>query len=147
MSRPKSLPARSPSELLRSALARYSAAFARAADGHAKGVPTPTAHQFRLLSHLSRSVRCSQFDLTGRTDIDRSTLSEMLRRLERRGLVIVEDDPSDMRRSAVSLTAKGEAVCRHMQAYAVTAERELLRPLARADATRLVALLGRIADG
>lgn len=71
-----------------------------------------TADQFVILTALAEGGEATQKELARRTASDANTVSEMLRRLERRGLVLRERDETDGRARRVSLTATGRKVQR-----------------------------------
>jgi DNA-binding MarR family transcriptional regulator len=66
-----------------------------------------TADQFVLLTALAERDEVTQKELACRTASDANTMSEMLGRLERRGLIARERDADDGRARRVSLTASG----------------------------------------
>lgn len=79
-----------------------------------------------------------------------STLSGVLKRLERGRLVRRRPDPADARRSLLSLTAKGRLVDDEMQGTVEAAIRKLLRttPRARVRAAReVLAAIARVLEG
>jgi DNA-binding MarR family transcriptional regulator len=69
---------------------------------------------FRLVAQDNRSVN----ELSSLTGIEKSTLSRLLDRLEKRGLVKRGRDPEDGRSVIVSLTAKGRKLAqKHRPVY------------------------------
>jgi DNA-binding MarR family transcriptional regulator len=66
-----------------------------------------TADQFVLLTVLAEGDALTQKDLVRRSASDPNTLSEMLARLERRGLVVRERHATDGRARTVALTPEG----------------------------------------
>ena len=66
-----------------------------------------TADQFVILTALAEADGVTQKELARRTASDANTMSEMLGRLERRGLVARKRDAADGRARRVSLTASG----------------------------------------
>ncbi|MHB1557122.1 MAG: MarR family winged helix-turn-helix transcriptional regulator [Isosphaeraceae bacterium] len=71
-----------------------------------------TADQFVILTALAEGGDVTQKELARRTASDANTMSEMLRRLERRGLVTRKRDEADGRARRVSLAASGREVQR-----------------------------------
>lgn len=74
-----------------------------------------TFGESRVLSTISRSVRkghVSLADLSQKTMLAPSALSQMLRSLERRGFVEREPSPQDRRAVVVRLTADGKVLAR-----------------------------------
>lgn len=66
-----------------------------------------TLPQWRALAELARKGGVSQVVLAGAIDADPMTVSGILDRLEKRGLVRREPDPSDSRAKIVRLTDDG----------------------------------------
>ena len=71
------------------------------------GEDGPTPRQFAVLLSVHQNPGVSQTDLVRMTGIDRSTLTEILRRLGRRGLIRRERQAEDRRTNALHLTAEG----------------------------------------
>ena len=73
--------------------------------------------QYSVLVVLDRCGELSQRELGDEVDLDRSTIADLVARMERRGLVLRRPDPRDARRKTIRLTDRG------------LAERRRLRPL------------------
>ena len=67
-----------------------------------------TLRQFSLLAALDGNEGASQSDLVNATGIDRSTLADMVARMETSGLIKRAASKTDARAKSVSLTAKGK---------------------------------------
>ncbi|MEZ5998564.1 MAG: MarR family transcriptional regulator [Hyphomonas sp.] len=67
-----------------------------------------TLRQFSLLAALDGNDGVSQSDLVNATGIDRSTLADMVARMESGGLIKRASSKTDARAKSVSLTAKGK---------------------------------------
>lgn len=65
-------------------------------------------HILRCLDRVDSKV--NQQELANLTYKDKSSLSYLIKNMEKRGLVSREEDPSDKRNKLVVLTAKGEKV-------------------------------------
>lgn len=83
-----------------------------AADLHvaALGANGLTQRQFAVLAVLAAQDGVSQSDLVVRTGIDRSTLAEMVARMEAKGLTQRTKSVTDSRANSVTLTATGRAM-------------------------------------
>lgn len=77
-----------------------------------------SAVQYSILVVLDRVGEASQRELCDEVDLDRSTIADLVARMERRRLIVRGRDPEDGRRKTVRLTDHGRA------------ERARLRPLA-----------------
>jgi MarR family transcriptional regulator, lower aerobic nicotinate degradation pathway regulator len=106
-----------------------------------------TADQFVLLTVLAEGDGVMQKELTRCANSDPNTMSEMLGRLERRGLIVRERHAADGRALRVSLTEAGrEAQRRAMEG--TVALREALADLVHPDEVEtLLGHLCRIAEG
>lgn len=76
-----------------------------------------TSVQYAILAVLERRGQASQRELCEDVDLDRSTVADMLSRMQRKGLIERRRDPADARRNTVVLSEFG------------LAERIRLRPL------------------
>jgi DNA-binding MarR family transcriptional regulator len=75
-----------------------------------------------------------------------STVSKLLERMERQGLLVRETDTEDRRRIVVSLTAHGRTVAGPLIEAAREHERAVLAPFGTANARTLVSVLQRLID-
>jgi DNA-binding MarR family transcriptional regulator len=105
-----------------------------------------TLRQFSVLAALSGNEGISQSDLVTATGIDRSTLADMVARMESGGLIKRAASKLDARAKSVSTMAKGRKALAKAQASVEAADAALmgLLPKSRQDAllvglTRLVA--------
>ncbi len=92
----------SPSHLLRRSQQYVSEIFARG--GLSDNV---TLRQSVVLAAIAEGEGCSQTDLVRSTGVDRSTLAEMVSRMEKKGLISRRADKNDGRTKRVALTAAG----------------------------------------
>ncbi len=109
------------------------------------GEDQPTAMQFAALVTLWREGLLSQNLLGRQLAMDPATVKGVVARLMARGMVTRQRDGADARRLLVALTPVARAALPALveKARAVTAA--TLAPLSREEATRLVALLRRLA--
>lgn len=76
--------------------------------------------------------------------VDHSTVAKSLRRLEAAGLISREPSPSDRRAMVVSLTAKGRAIHKKVEAAWARLEATSIRALQTSDRKALIALMKRV---
>ncbi|MGW1678224.1 MarR family winged helix-turn-helix transcriptional regulator [Saccharopolyspora sp. NPDC002376] len=69
-----------------------------------------TGPQFAVLSAVRAYPGSDQSSLADAAALDTSTMADLCRRLERRGLIQRVESPRDARRKLLSLTEEGEAV-------------------------------------
>lgn len=94
-----------------------------------------TIPQYLVLSELSERDNRRLSDLSDATGIDRTTISDVLKRLENSGAVTVGKDPEDARAKLVSLTTEGRRLAKKLDRKA---ERIGLKVLPNENAVRQV---------
>jgi MarR family transcriptional regulator, temperature-dependent positive regulator of motility len=118
--------ARSPGHLLHRAQQRAEEVFA-ALLGH----DHVTLRQFAVLAAVEERAGRTQTDLVRITGIDRSTLADMMARMERKGLIAREKSADDKRAKSVKLTGKGRTRLAEAAPHAIAADAALLDALPR----------------
>jgi DNA-binding MarR family transcriptional regulator len=88
-----------------------------------------TARQFTVLHAISEKEGLSQTDLVRRTGIDRSTLADMIARLNKKGYVARQRTKDDARANSVKLTASGKKILSSHESKVIKAEQEALSML------------------
>lgn len=109
------------------------------------GEDGPTPRQFAVLLGVHQNPGISQTELVGLTGIDRSTLTEILRRLGRRGLVRRERQAEDRRTNALHLTARGRGAMETAIDAVERAQQRILAPVPAAERKAAMQLLERLA--
>lgn len=100
--------------------------------------------QYSVLVVLERLGELSQRELGDEVDLDRSTIADLVARMERHGLVQRRPDPRDGRRKTVGLTEHGRAERWRLQPLVARVEEELTGALpddARKELRRALRLL------
>lgn len=105
-----------------------------------------TIRQFALLEALSENNGSSQSQLVDATAIDRSTLADMVKRMEDNGLLRREKSSSDQRANTVFLTSKGENALDMARPAVESADAEMLGLLPKNRRTSFIAILSLIAE-
>lgn len=106
-----------------------------------------TLRQFSVLAALSGNEGVSQSDLVNATGIDRSTLADMVARMEGAGLIKRADSKTDARAKSVSLTAKGKKAYDKALPAVSKADEALFSTLAKAKQDALLqGLTGLVED-
>jgi len=88
-----------------------------------------TPRQFGALLTLHQRGALTLTELASRISVDLSTLSDMVRRMVRKGLIAKSDNGEDRRSALVSLTPAGEAALLGLVPGAAALQRALLAPL------------------
>ncbi|HVY85385.1 MAG TPA: MarR family transcriptional regulator [Caulobacterales bacterium] len=104
-----------------------------------------TLRQFVVLAAVQAEPGLSQSDLVRATSIDRSTLADMMHRMERRGLIIRSQAADDGRANSVRLAPAGVAALNASLTHAKAAEAAILDLLSGTKQKAFIATLHRIA--
>lgn len=116
--------ARSPGHLLHRAQQRAEEVFAALlGDDHV------TLRQFAVLAAVAEKAGRTQTDLVRVTGIDRSTLADMMARMEKKGLIAREKSADDKRAKSVRLTGKGRTRFAEAAPHAAAADAAVLEAL------------------
>jgi DNA-binding MarR family transcriptional regulator len=99
--------------------------------------------QIRVLAIL-RDRRVKMSELAGYLGLDKSTITGLVDRAEKRGLLLRAPNPVDGRAVDVRLTAAGRELAEHGAAQIARSLSPMTSTLTRADAHRLTALLERM---
>jgi len=124
--------------LLRLANQRHSLIFQH----HSLMELTPT--QFAALIRLNEEKLCSQNSLGRKISVDVATIKGVVERLKKKGLVALQPDPNDKRRTLISLKPKAKLLMDELFSVGNTISDETLRPLTAAERERLLQLLNKI---
>jgi DNA-binding MarR family transcriptional regulator len=81
-----------------------------------------TLPQWRALVVISTSTGLRASDVADRIGMSRPSMSRLIRRLQRRGVIVVEDDPGDRRATILRATPAGVA----MRVATMTRRRKLM---------------------
>ncbi|MFF3490116.1 alpha/beta fold hydrolase [Streptomyces sp. NPDC002795] len=105
---------------------------------------TLTGPQFAVLQITGENPGCDQRSIADLVALDTSTMADVARRLENRGLLSRTPSPADARRKLLNLTDEGRATVHDANLRARKLDEELLRPIPaeqRADVLRHLAVL------
>ncbi len=126
--------------LLRRAQQRHVAAWSRLVSTETTSV------QFAVLVVLEQLGECSQQQLCDAVDLDRSTIADLVARMERRGLLTRRRAQDDRRRNVTVLTAGGRAELERLRPGVEAVERELTGGLSAAERAALRDALRHVLD-
>lgn len=104
-----------------------------------------TLRQFAVLAAIADKSGLSQSHLVRATGIDRSTLADMMKSLEKRGLIIRTPSSADARANAVGLTQSGVTLLVAATQHARAADAAILDLLPRSKSKSLLAMLVKLA--
>ena len=124
--------------LLRLANQRHAQIFAE----HSLLDLTPT--QFSTLIRLHEVGPCSQNQLGRLISVDVATIKGVIGRLARKGLVETNPDPSDRRRSFISLTETAASEITALLAIGRTISAKTLAPLSTGERDEFLRLLAKL---
>lgn len=98
--------------------------------------------QYSILAVVDRLGEASQRELCDEVDLDRSTIADLVARMERHGLLDRHRSPADARRNVVRLTEVGLSELNRLRPLVEKVQRELVVGLTDAEAEQLRRLLG-----
>jgi DNA-binding MarR family transcriptional regulator len=124
--------------LLRLASQRHSVIF----QSHISHDLTPT--QFTTLVRVAEEKAVSQNQLGRLAAMDIATIKGVVDRLKVKGLLAATPDPSDKRRSIITLTEAGAALIAQLHDEGLKISQETLAPLKPAEQKTLLSLLKKI---
>ncbi len=105
-----------------------------------------TATQGMVLNFLHDGDRITSKELGDRTMLDSATLTGILDRLEKAGLVERLQHPTDRRAITVALTIKGQSVAKKTYAEIERANEVFLKCLSKKEQVSLKSMLEKIRD-
>jgi len=106
-----------------------------------------TPLQFAVLAALTQSGPIDQVHLGGLAALDRTTISVVVRNLERRGLAHREVSDRDRRSKLIHATQDGRDLLARAMSAVEQAQRRIVAPLSPREQRSLVTILGKLADG
>ena len=105
-----------------------------------------TPRQLAVLVTVAQNEGLSQTGLVDRTGIDRSTLADIVRRLQRKGLLQRRRTKEDTRAYAVKLTDEGRRVLRTAEPTAKRVDERILEALPNKQREQFIDELQAIVD-
>jgi len=105
-----------------------------------------TPQQFALLAFLWQQDGLSQAELSDKTEVDRTTLSGLVDRLEKQGLLERRRHPADRRVCLVNLTAAGRALEKKLVPIALQVRERFTANLRDDEYRQLCELLNKLRD-
>ncbi len=130
---------------------RYTGQLIRRAEQHRvaawlAGHAELTNVQFSALSAIRHVPRMSQRELGDALDLDRSTIADIVRRLERNGWILRSTSRLDRRRIELELTVDGRRELAATRPAALEVERRLFGALSDDELTELRRLLQKVLE-
>jgi len=105
-----------------------------------------TLRQFAVLAAIAQKPGLRQSDLVRATGVDRSTLADMLSRMQKRAWVTRAAHSLDQRAQSVQLAPAGAAILASATKHARAADAAILDALPRAKGKAFLNLLGKLSD-
>lgn len=133
-------PQRHVGNLIRRAQQLHLATWARVASSEI------TSAQYSILAVLHRLGEASQRELCDEVDLDRSTVADLVRRMEKAQLIARRRAEHDARRNVVTLTDLGEAERERLVPLVFEVQRELTAHLEDTDVQSLYRTLWQMLD-
>ena len=111
------------------------------------GESGPNTRQFAVLINVFQNPGMSQTALVEASGIDRSTLTEVLKRMIDRGMISKARARKDQRTNALFLTGAGVSVLKSTFEAAERAQLRILKPLSVVDRSVAMSILEALAGG
>lgn len=124
--------------LVRRAQQRHAALWAESVSTRVSSV------QYATLETIDRLPGASQRDLGEELGLDRSTIADLVQRMERAGLLLRRRDAADRRRNTLELSAAGAAELEALRPAVDAVQLRLVEGLDAAEAAELRRLLLRL---
>lgn len=109
------------------------------------GEDGPNPRQFAVLISVFKNPGMSQTALVEASGIDRSTLTEVLRRMIERGMISKSRTALDQRANALYLTEDGSAMLEQAFEAAERAQARILEPIPETDRAAAINMLSAMA--
>ncbi len=106
-----------------------------------------TPVQYGLLTTLSEHPGIDQTSLCAEVGVDRTTMADVLRRLEERGLVKRKPSPHDGRLKIASITARGRKTMDEMYGAMRASQVKFLDPLNAEEQAIFIRLMMQLVEG
>lgn len=106
-----------------------------------------TPIQYTILGLVERSDGLDQAAIAAKSVLDASTVTDVVVRLEERGLVVREPCPDDKRRKNVRITEAGSLLLRTVEPHVNQSRKRLLSPLSPEEAASLLYLIEKVLTG
>ncbi|MEW1655118.1 MULTISPECIES: MarR family transcriptional regulator [unclassified Streptomyces] len=108
--------------------------------------PTLTGPQFAVLTAVDTTPGRDQRSMASAVSLDTSTMADVARRLEGRGLIVRRTDATDGRRKLLFLTEEGERTLGEARERSRRLDERLLAPFEGAQPPDVMELLTSLAD-
>jgi DNA-binding MarR family transcriptional regulator len=105
-----------------------------------------TPVQFGMLSVLCSGTEMDQLTLSSAVGVDRTSGADVIKRLERRGLVQREPSVTDRRAKTIRITDKGREMVDATRPRMVRAQERLVAPLTGPERRQFIALIRKLID-
>ncbi|MDX6313357.1 MAG: MarR family transcriptional regulator, temperature-dependent positive regulator of motility [Streptomyces sp.] len=129
-----------PGFLVRRLYQAYVSAWVRGVDS------SLTGPQFAVLTAVGARPGRDQRSMASAVSLDTSTMTDIVRRMEKRGLISRQTPVTDARRKLLYLTPEGESMLEHANRLARQLDERLLRPYGALERDELITTLTQLAD-
>ena len=103
-----------------------------------------TPVQFGVLTVLYEGDALEQSTIAKQIGIDRNTAADVIRRLERRGLLVRPASVQDRRTKLAKITAEGKDLVDAVQPMMIKAQQRFVNPLSNEERDQLIELMDKL---
>lgn len=105
-----------------------------------------TPVQYSVLTSLNEHGAMDQASIAREVGLERTTVAEVIARIESRGLVVRRSCKKDQRVKIVKITVKGKRLVEQMSTFVARAHDLTISPLSQEDQDRLMVMLVRLLE-
>lgn len=105
-----------------------------------------TADQLKLINLLASGESMSGSKLARRARVTKQAMSQMVNLMEKRGVLVVQQDPSDSRVKMISLSAYGTEFLKYFSSYTKELNKQYTEIIGEDKMRMLTEITGELAD-
>ena len=105
-----------------------------------------TADQLKLINLVASGQSMSSGELARRAGVTKQAMSQMINLMEKRGVLIVQQDPNDLRAKMISLSVYGVEFLKYFSAYTRDLNKQYTEIIGEDKMRMLTEITGELAD-
>lgn len=105
-----------------------------------------TADQLKLINLVASGESMSGSELARRARVTKQAMSQMINLMEKRGVLIVQQNPDDLRTKMISLSAYGAEFLKYFSSYTQALNEKYTKIIGEDKMRMLTEISGKLAD-